>query len=118
WTVRPRCHRPGRSRSVTAPCLSGSCSSTAVTCRGSSTGWTSAAQTPGVDLQLAWSLLPPAARDEFFDEYGPVTDESLLRARVVALFLNAVLARYGSAEGMPTIAAEALASLRRASAGP
>jgi len=72
---------------------------------------------PGVDLQLAWSLLPPAARDEFFDEYGPVTDESLLRARVVALFLNAVLARYGSAEGMPTVAAEALASLRRASAG-
>jgi Phosphotransferase enzyme family len=40
---------------------------------------------PGVDLQLAWSLLPPAARDDFVDEYGPVT-ESLLRARVVALF--------------------------------
>jgi aminoglycoside phosphotransferase (APT) family kinase protein len=72
---------------------------------------------PGVDLQLAWGLLPRAARDEFFDEYGPVTDESLLRARVVALFLNAVLARYGSAEGMPTIAAEAVAGLRRASDG-
>ena len=72
---------------------------------------------PGVDLQLAWSFLPRAARDEFFDEYGPVSEESLLRARVVALFLNAVLARYGNAEGMPTVEAEAVAGLRRASAG-
>ena len=54
---------------------------------------------PGVDLQLAWSMLPPAARDEFVDEYGPVAEESLLRARVVALFLYAILARYGSAGG-------------------
>jgi aminoglycoside phosphotransferase (APT) family kinase protein len=72
---------------------------------------------PGVDLQIAWSFLPLAAREGFLDEYGPVTEESLLRARVLALFLNAVLVRYGSAEGMPTVAAEALASLRRASAG-
>jgi aminoglycoside phosphotransferase (APT) family kinase protein len=72
---------------------------------------------PGVDLQLAWSWMPPAARDEFLDEYGPVTEDSLLRARVVALFLNGALARYGSAEGMPTVVAEALSGLHRASAG-
>jgi aminoglycoside phosphotransferase (APT) family kinase protein len=71
---------------------------------------------PGVDLQLAWSFLPPAAREEFLDEYGPVTEESLLRARVVALFYNAAGVRYASAEEMPTVAAEALAGLRRASA--
>jgi aminoglycoside phosphotransferase (APT) family kinase protein len=72
---------------------------------------------PGVDLQLVWSWLPPTAREGFLDEYGPVTEESLLRARVLALFLSAVLLRYGSAEGMPTVTAEALAGLRRASAG-
>jgi len=72
---------------------------------------------PGVDLQLAWSFLAPAAREEFLDEYGPVSEESLLRARVLALFLNSALVRYGSAEGMATLEAEALAGLQRASAG-
>ncbi len=72
---------------------------------------------PGIDLQLAWSFLPPAAREEFLDEYGTVTEASLLRARVLALFLNAALARYASAEGKPAVATEALAGLRRASAG-
>jgi aminoglycoside phosphotransferase (APT) family kinase protein len=72
---------------------------------------------PGVDLQLVWSFLPPAAREEFLDEYGPVSEESLLRARVLALFLNSVLVRYGNAEGMPRVEAEALAGLRRASSG-
>ncbi len=69
---------------------------------------------PGVDLQLLWSFLEPGAREEFLDEYGPVPEESLLRARVLALFLNAVLLRYASAEGLATVAAEALAGLRRA----
>ena len=68
---------------------------------------------PGIDLQLAWSLLPPAGRDAFFEEYGPVGEGSLLRARVVALFLNAVLLRYAHEEGMRDVEVEALASLRR-----
>ncbi len=68
---------------------------------------------PGVDLQLYWSFVPPAARAAFLAEYGPVAEDSLLRARVVSLFLNAVLARYGRAEGMPAIEAEALAGLAR-----
>jgi aminoglycoside phosphotransferase (APT) family kinase protein len=72
---------------------------------------------PGVDLQLAWSFLPPPAREAFLDEYGPVPEESLLRARVLALFLNAALVRYGHAEGMAAVEAEALAGLRRASEG-
>ncbi len=68
---------------------------------------------PGVDLQLLWSFLPPAGRDAFLDEYGPVSEGSLLRARVLALFLNAILAQYGHAEGMRPVAAEALAALDR-----
>jgi len=46
--------------------------------------------------------------------YGPVTDEQLLRARVLALFLCAVLALYGDHEGMPALRDEALAALDRA----
>ena len=68
---------------------------------------------PGVDLQLWWSFVPPRARDEFLDEYGPVPPHSLVRARVLALFLNAILARYGRDEGMAAVEAEALAGLRR-----
>jgi hypothetical protein len=34
---------------------------------------------------------------------------------VLALFLNAILARYARAEGMPAVEAEAVAGLRRAS---
>jgi aminoglycoside phosphotransferase (APT) family kinase protein len=72
---------------------------------------------PGVDLQLAWSFLPPPAREAFLDEYGPVPEESLLRARVLALFLNTALARYAHAEGLAAVEAEALAGLRRAAEG-
>lgn len=68
---------------------------------------------PGVDLQLLWSFLPPAGRDAFLDEYGPVSEGSLLRARVLALFLNAILAQYGHAQGLRPVAAEALAALDR-----
>jgi aminoglycoside phosphotransferase (APT) family kinase protein len=69
---------------------------------------------PGVDLQLLWSFLPPAGRDAFLDEYGPVSEDSLLRARVLALFLNAILARYGHQERLANVEAEALAGLARA----
>ena len=67
-----------------------------------------------VDLQLVWSLVPPRARPAFLEAYGPVTDEQLLRARVLALQLCAVLALYGHHEGMPEITREALAGLARA----
>jgi aminoglycoside phosphotransferase (APT) family kinase protein len=68
---------------------------------------------PGQDLQLVWSFLPPASRAEFLAEYGPVSDDSLLRARVLALNLNAILARYGHDEGLAFVEAEALDALRR-----
>ncbi|MFL5942870.1 MAG: phosphotransferase [Gaiellaceae bacterium] len=68
---------------------------------------------PGVDLLLYWSFLPPAGRGAFLGEYGPVADHSLLRGRVLALFLNAILARYGRDEGVAAVAAEAVASLER-----
>lgn len=72
---------------------------------------------PGIDLQVVYAFLPPDARDAFFAEYGAVAEESLLRARVVALNLSAVLARYGRAQALAPVEQEALASLDRALTG-
>jgi aminoglycoside phosphotransferase (APT) family kinase protein len=69
---------------------------------------------PGIDLQLAFAFLPPDARRAFFAAYGEVSDDSIVRARVVALSLGAMLARYGRDQGLPAIEREALASLDRA----
>jgi aminoglycoside phosphotransferase (APT) family kinase protein len=70
---------------------------------------------PSIDMPLVWALLPN--RDEFLAAYGPVTDDQLLRARVLALFLCAVLALYANHEGMPALEREALAGLDRAASG-
>ena len=50
---------------------------------------------PCVDLVLFWCVLPPAGRMAFLDAYGAVSEEQLLRARVLALFLCGTLAVYG-----------------------
>jgi aminoglycoside phosphotransferase (APT) family kinase protein len=71
---------------------------------------------PAIDLSMAWSYLPPEGRETFLTEYGAVSDEQLLRARVVALSLSAALAHYGHHQGFRTIEREALAGLARTAA--
>ncbi|HLI57426.1 MAG TPA: phosphotransferase [Actinomycetota bacterium] len=71
----------------------------------------------GLDLQLLWSFLPPAARPEFLSAYGPVSADELLRARVLAFGLNALLALYGRQTGNEGVKMEAVGSLRRAAEG-
>jgi aminoglycoside phosphotransferase (APT) family kinase protein len=71
---------------------------------------------PAIDLSLYWSYFPAGARVAFVDAYGRVSEEQLLRARVLALNLCAILARYGAAEGKETVREEALAGLDRAAA--
>ena len=68
---------------------------------------------PAVDLVLIWCTLPPAARHEFFDEYGPVAESGLLRARVLSLFLCAVLALHARQEGLELVEREAIGGLDR-----
>ena len=63
---------------------------------------------------MLWSYFSADGREAFLDEYGPVTDEQLLRARVVAFSLSAALAHYGHSEGFSAIEREALAGLERA----
>lgn len=68
---------------------------------------------PAIDLQLLWSFFGPPERELFLREYGPVSAHTLLRARVVALFLCAALVLYAHAEGHDEIAREALDGLDR-----
>jgi aminoglycoside phosphotransferase (APT) family kinase protein len=68
---------------------------------------------PAVDLVLFWAALPPEARDAFVAEYGEISDEQLLRARVLSIFLCGTLALYGRHEGLPALEREALESLGR-----
>lgn len=72
---------------------------------------------PGIDLMVVYAFLPPEARPAFFAEYGAAPDDSLLRARVLALNLSAILARWARAEGNRPVEEEALASLDRTLAG-
>jgi len=68
---------------------------------------------PCADLSLFWSLLPPAGRDAFLAAYGPVEEDGLLRARILAICLCALLATYAHATGMVDLEHEALTGLER-----
>jgi aminoglycoside phosphotransferase (APT) family kinase protein len=71
---------------------------------------------PAIDLPLYWGYLTPAAREAFCDEYGPIGDDGLLRARVLAVFLWGMLAEYAHDVGMEALGREAVAGLDRATA--
>jgi len=71
---------------------------------------------PGIDLSLLWSFVPRDMFDAFLSEYGPVTEESLIVARVLALGLNATLANYARDVGNAALARAALEGVRRAAA--
>jgi aminoglycoside phosphotransferase (APT) family kinase protein len=68
---------------------------------------------PCVDLVLYWSVLPASGREEFLQSYGPLTEDQLLRGRVLALFLCAVLAVYAHDTGMEALGREVVAGLDR-----
>jgi aminoglycoside phosphotransferase (APT) family kinase protein len=68
---------------------------------------------PAIDLHVVWCLLPPAARERFFGVYGEVDDERLLRARVLAMSLAAMLALYAHDVCHASLERESLAGLER-----
>ena len=68
---------------------------------------------PAIDLMLVWSLLTPAGRGRFVAEYGQVDEVTMLRARVLALFLGLTLALYARDVGHATLERECLAGLER-----
>ena len=70
---------------------------------------------PALDLSLAYSGFTGAARQALLDAYGwPVPPERAARARVLAVFLSAVLAEYAHDENRPRLLREALAGISRA----
>jgi aminoglycoside phosphotransferase (APT) family kinase protein len=69
---------------------------------------------PAIDLQLVWSLLPSGRRGAFFAEYGSVEPETSLRARVLAVYLSAMLAVYARSVGHASLEQASLAGLERA----
>ncbi len=72
---------------------------------------------PAVDLSLAYGAFAGPARAALLAAYGDVSAETQIRARILALFLCAALAEYAASEGMGRLLPEALAGLRRATAG-
>jgi aminoglycoside phosphotransferase (APT) family kinase protein len=68
---------------------------------------------PAIDLPLYWYLLPPEARPAFLAAYGPVTEEALLRARVLSLLLSGTHAVYARHHGMTALEREAVGGLER-----
>jgi aminoglycoside phosphotransferase (APT) family kinase protein len=67
-----------------------------------------------IDLMLYWGFLTPAGRDAFLEEYGPVGDVRLLRARVLTISIWGALAEYAHDVGMERLGREAVAGLDRA----
>jgi aminoglycoside phosphotransferase (APT) family kinase protein len=68
-----------------------------------------------LDLSIAFSFLPPAARPAFRAAYGPIDDATWDRARFRALFYGVVLVEYGLGIGDEAIRAAGAYALRAAS---
>ena len=73
----------------------------------------SASAMPSIDLQFVWCLLQPAGRARFVDEYGPIDDDRLLRARATALYFCAMLASYAHSVGNANLERESVSGLER-----
>lgn len=69
---------------------------------------------PAVDLSVAWSTIDAAGRPAFFSAYGDVSEETRVRARVVAAFLCAALVDWAAKEQVPPVLDAASAGLSRA----
>ncbi len=69
---------------------------------------------PAVDLSLAYGGFEGPSRTALLSAYGPVGGGRELRARVLAVFLGAILAEYAASTGRERLLAEALAAIGRA----
>jgi aminoglycoside phosphotransferase (APT) family kinase protein len=67
-----------------------------------------------VDLSVAYAAFSGEARAALFAAYGPIDAEQETRARVLAVYLSAVLADYAATQGHEALREEALAGVRRA----
>jgi aminoglycoside phosphotransferase (APT) family kinase protein len=66
---------------------------------------------PAADLSIAWSFLPPSAREEFRRSYGAIDTRSWRLARLRALHYAAVLMDYGRGTRDATLVQEGVQAL-------
>lgn len=66
---------------------------------------------PAVDLSLAWSFLPAAARPAFFAAYGAIDERTAALARLRALHSAVAITLYASATGAAGLAREGRTAL-------
>ena len=69
---------------------------------------------PALDLSIAFSYLPPGARDRFRDAYGPIDDMTWDRARFRALHYGAALVDSAAGTGDEAMRAAGEYALRAA----
>ena len=69
---------------------------------------------PAIDLSMLWSFLEPSQRPAVIEAYGKLSNEQLLRARVLAFNLCAAVGAQAHADGLALVEREALAGLSRA----
>ncbi|MGO4528292.1 phosphotransferase [Paenibacillus sp. 2TAF8] len=69
---------------------------------------------PACDLSIAYSFLPPYARDVFFETYGGADEETKLLARLIAVYIPLLILMQAIDDGNETIAAEAKSNIMRA----
>ncbi len=68
---------------------------------------------PALDLSIAWIVLPPAARPDFFAAYGPVPEEVATVAAFRALWHTLTVLLYADAIGDDDLRREARWTLRQ-----
>jgi aminoglycoside phosphotransferase (APT) family kinase protein len=73
---------------------------------------------PALDLSIAFSFLPPAARCVFRQAYGDIDEATWERARFRALHYGTILVEYGANSADPAIKALGEYALRYAPARP
>jgi aminoglycoside phosphotransferase (APT) family kinase protein len=67
---------------------------------------------PGADLTIAYSFLPPRARDAFFRAYGPADERTRRVARLRAAFHAPALVWFADSVNDPVLLREARTSMR------
>lgn len=69
---------------------------------------------PGADLNVAYSFLPPQARQSFFHAYGEVDEETKILARMMAVYIPMLLWMQAIDQNDVEVAVEARMTIRRA----
>jgi len=69
---------------------------------------------PACDLSVAYSFLPPSARDVFFETYGGADEEARMLARLIAVYIPMLILMQAVDDGNEAIVSEAKSNIMRA----